>query len=296
MKFTLLAAMATAIPLVLPSIVHATKLEAESAKAASTPAQTRSVKQPAARSAKREPNIMGVWEIYPDPFGGEENTFVELEPPADGPKLREPYASEWKARRDKRHAMLAAGTPLADPSSLCQPEGMPAVMGAIFPLQILQTPGQITVLAEFLTQTRRIVFNKKMPPVEEVTPSYFGYSIGRWEGKTLVVTTLGVREDTQFFEIPHSSEMKITERIRLTKPGYLENQIVIEDPKMLLEPYRFTFGYKRNDGYEMTEYLCEKEDPLLKLNPDGTMQMKVGGGSGDKPKVKADEEAERKAP
>ncbi len=161
---------------------------------------------------------------------------------------------------------------------------MPGIMGAIFPLQILQTPGQITVLGEFLTQTRRIVFDKKMPPVEEVSPSYFGYSIGRWEGSTLVVTTLGVREDTEFFEIPHSKEMKITERIRLTKPGYMESKIVIEDPKMLLEPYRFTYGYKRNNDYEMTEYICDKEDPLFKVNSDGTVHMRAGENANDKSK------------
>lgn len=263
--------MATAIPLAVSSVAQAATPAAAAGQSASAPA----AKQPSTRPAK-VPNFEGVWEIYPDPFAGDENTFIELEPPEGGPKLREPYASQWKARREHRNAMLKAGTPLADPSTLCLPEGMPAVMGAIFPLQILQNREQITVLGEFLSQVRRIKFNKKMPPVDEVTPSFFGYSIGRWEGKTLVVTTLGVREDVQFFELPHSSEMKITERIRITKPGYLENQIVIEDPKILLEPYRFTYGYKRNDDYEMTEYLCEKEDPLFKVGPDGTVQMKVG--------------------
>ncbi len=288
--------MATAIQLALSSMVQAATPEPVSAKVAPTPAQALADQRPAARSTKQVPYITGVWEIYPDPFAGDANTFVELEPPAGGPKLREPYATQWKAHRDKRNAMLKAGTPLADPSTLCLPEGMPSVMGAIFPLQILQTPGQVVVLEEFLSQTRRILLNKKMPPVEEVTPSHFGYSIGRWEGNTLVVTTLGVREDTQFFEIPHSTEMKITERIRLTKPGYLENQIVIEDPKVLLEPYRFTFGYKRNNEYEITEYLCEKEDPLFKVNADGTVQMKVGGDSEDKPKDSASETSESKTP
>jgi hypothetical protein len=296
MKFTMLTAMATAISLTLSSMVQAKTQEPASAKVASTPVQAPVAKRPDTRSANKAQNLTGIWEIYPDPFAGDENTFVELEPPEGGPKLREPYASQWKARRAERNAKLKAGTPLADPSTLCLPEGMPSVMGAIFPLQILQAPGQIVVLAEFLAQTRRILFNKKMPPVEEVTPSHFGYSIGRWEGKTLVVTTLGVREDTQFFEIPHSAEMKITERIRPTKPGYLESQIVIEDPKVLLEPYRFTFGYKRNDDYEITEYLCEKEDPLFRVMPDGTVQMKAGKDADDQSKDNADDKAERKAP
>jgi len=226
-------------------------------------------------AAKVTPNIMGVWEIYPDPFGGEENTLIELSVPNGGPRLKEPYASTWKARRADRDGKLKAGTPLVDPSTLCMAEGMPTIMGAIFPIQILQTPGQVTVLAEFLTQTRRIHLNKAMPPREDIPPSFYGYSVGRWEGSTLVVTTKGVRENVQFFEIPHSSDMTITERIRLTKPGFLEDQITVDDPQMLVEPYRFTYGYRRNDGYEITEYICEREDPLLRFNPDGTVSMKV---------------------
>jgi len=225
----------------------------------------------------KEPDITGVWEIYPDPFAGDENTFKELPVPNGGPKLREPYASQWKATRDARDAKLKAGTPLVDPSTLCLPEGMPMIMGAIFPLQILQTPGQVTVLAEFLTQTRRILLNKKMPAPEDLSPSYSGYSVGHWEGKTLVVTTRGVRENVQFFEIPHSADMTITERITPTAPGMLEDRIVIEDPKVLAEPYTFTYGYKRNDDYQIMEYICDREDPLFKVNQDGTVSMKVEG-------------------
>jgi hypothetical protein len=229
----------------------------------------------ASASQANEPNIMGVWELYPDPFAGEENTFLELPVPGDGPKLKEPYASEWKAVRAERDAKLKAGTPLPDPSTLCIPEGMPSVMGAIFPLQILQTPGQVTVLAEFLTQTRRIYVDREMPPLEELTPGYYGFSTARWDGDTLVVTTRGVQENTLFFEIPHSDQMTITERIRLTEPGMLENQITIDDPKMLVEPYRFTYGYRRNDDYQMMEYFCDREDPLFKVGEDGTVQMKT---------------------
>jgi hypothetical protein len=152
---------------------------------------------------------------------------------------------------------------------------MPMIMGAIFPLQILQSPDQVTVLAEFLTQTRRIKFGKPLPPFEEVSPSYYGYSVGRWEGDTLVVTTRGVREDTQFFEIPHSKQMEITERLRLTAPGMLENRITITDPPMLAAPYSFTYGYKLNKNYEIAEYICDRVDPLFKVNEDGTVSMKT---------------------
>ena len=69
--------------------------------------------------------------------------------------------------------------------------------------------------------------------------------------------------------------MVITERIRLTGPNLMENAITVEDPKMLLEPYRFTYGYKRNPDYQIQEYFCEREDPLFKVKDDGTVEMKT---------------------
>lgn len=221
-----------------------------------------------------DPDITGVWQIYPDPFAGSENTFLELPVPGGGPKLKEPYASQWKAKRAERDAKLKEGTPLVDPSTLCMPEGMPMIMGAIFPLEFLQTKGRLTVLAEFLTQTRRVYLNEPMPPLNKLIPSYYGMSVGHWDKGTLVITTRGVKEDVQFFEIPHSDEMTIKERIRLTGPDLIENEITIEDPKMLVEPYRFTYGYKRDHNYRIMEYYCEREDPLFKVAPDGTVQMK----------------------
>lgn len=228
------------------------------------------------KEASKDPNISGVWEIYPDPFAGAELSFLELPVPGGGPKLKEPYASAWKKLRAEREELIKAGTPRADPSTLCLPEGMPAIMGAIFPLEILQTPGRVTVLAEFLTQTRRIHLDRPMPPVDELNPNYYGFSAAKWEGDTLVVTTKGVKEGSHFFEIPFSSEMTITERIRLTGPDLMENTITITDPQRLLEPYTFTYGYKRNPEYQMEEYFCDREDPLFKVGEDGTVEMKTG--------------------
>lgn len=273
MRLRALHALAGATSLAMATSVLAAAPAATPAKAAPQPA-AQPAAQFAAKTTSAAPDINGIWEIYPDPFAGEENTFLELPVPGDGPKLREPYATEWKTLRANRDAKLKAGTPLVDPSTQCLPEGMPSIMGAIFPLEFLQTPGQVTVLAEFLTQTRRIYLNKTMPSLEELTPSFYGMSVGKWEGDTLVVTTKGVKEETRFFEIPHSLEMTITERIKVTGPGLIENQITIDDPKVLLEPYRFTYGYKRNPDYQIMEYYCEREDPLFKVKEDGTVEMK----------------------
>jgi len=217
--------------------------------------------------------------LPPEPRGTAPNdvktttTTSALPVPEGGPDLKEPYASAWKAQRAKRLAALKAGKPLVDSSTLCLPEGMPTIMGAIFPIEILQTPRQVTVLAEFLTQTRRIYLDKPMPPVEEIAPSYYGFSSGHWSGDTLDVITRGVRKEVEFFEIPHSDQMTITEHLRLVGPKLLENKVVIDDPAYLKKPYAFTIGYRRKDDYRIMEYICDAKKDLI--SPDGTVSMKV---------------------
>jgi hypothetical protein len=96
-----------------------------------------------------------------------------------------------------------------------------------------------------------------MPPADEISPSYNGFSVGNWEGDTLVVHTAGVRVDVKFMNFPHSKNMRITERIRLVAPDKLEDRVVIEDPQVLARPYAFTFGYRRDPAYRIIEYICD---------------------------------------
>src|SRR5687768_2660978 len=146
------------------------------------------------------PDFSGTWERYPDPYAAFANTpFADdPPPPAGGPKLKEPYASAYRKLTQRKVEADRKGAPLADPSTQCLPEGMPTIMGGIYPIEIVQTPKQIVVLAEFLTQTRRIYLNEKMPALEDLSPSYNGHSVGRWQGDTLIVETTGVREDVRF--------------------------------------------------------------------------------------------------
>lgn len=221
------------------------------------------------------PDFSGTWERYPDPYAEFANTpFADdPPPPAGGPQLKEPYASAYKKLTQRRDEAKRQGKPLADASTQCMPEGMPTIMAAVYPIEILQTPKQIVVLAEFLTQTRRIYLNEKMPALDDISPGYNGYSVGHWQGDTLVVQTMGVREDIQFVDIPHTAQMKVTERLRLTAPDQLEAQITIEDPNILAKPYKFTFGYKRNPEYRIMEYICDSNH--YHPNADGGVSLEV---------------------
>ena len=226
-------------------------------------------------SAASIPDLNGTWQIFPDPYGDATNDLFAPDPPPPGgePPLKEPYASAYKSLLKRQKAANAQGKPLATASSRCLPEGMPTLMSAHYALEFLQTPGRVTVIAEFMAEIRRIYLNEKLPAVEDVAPSYAGYSVGRWNGDILEVETVGVRPDVRYLDIPHTAKMKIQERIHLTAPDLIQDDITITDPEVLTRPYKFTYGYKKDPGYRITEYICE--DNHVVVDQDGSFKLKV---------------------
>ena len=227
------------------------------------------------------PDISGVWNRYP-PYP---DTFSNQPDPPElqvvEPPLKPGYLKQWKAMQKRRADADAAGTPLPTPSSQCRPEGVPGIMGAHYALQILQNPelNQITVLAEFMMQTRRIYIDEAMPTVDQIDPGYFGHSVGKWVGDVLEITTEGVREDVLYEDIPHSRNMKVVERIHLDKAGILHDDFSIHDPYYLASPYQFAFMYKREaPSYKIGEYVCDNQHSFVKA--DNTLGMEVEGVAG----------------
>jgi hypothetical protein len=221
------------------------------------------------------PDFSGVWERDP-PLktpGTSTDVLFAFDSVMDGeqPQFREPYASQYKAYQEKAHAALVAGKPLSDRSIQCLPNGMPTMMLGILPIQIVQNRREMVVIAEELSEVRQIYFNEKLPSLDDIVTGYRGYSVGRFEGSTLVVETLGIREDVQYFDMPHSENMKLVERYKLTAPNMLEIRFEIQDPERLLRPYRFTFTYKKNTNYHLAEYVCDNNQ--YRVNDDGTVHF-----------------------
>jgi hypothetical protein len=150
----------------------------------------------------------------------------------------------------------------------CMPDGMPGMMQSTFPMEILETPGQVTIIQEAFNQVRRIYLNTPLPALDDADPRYNGHSAGRWDGNTLVVQTIGVKETARFRNVPHSARMRVTERLRMITDEILENQVTVEDPEFLTAPWTWTWMYKRWPAYKIEEYVCEDnryfEDPNLR--------------------------------
>ena len=224
-------------------------------------------------------NISGVWNHYPpDPPDLPEDP----PPPGGEPALKEPYAAQYKQLRQRQKEANDQGRPLVSAAAQCLPEGMPTMMAPHYALDILQTPGRVTIIAEFMSEVRRIYLNASMPPVEDIEPTYAGYSVGKWHGKTFVVETRGIHPDVQYLDFPHTDKMKIIEKFRLVGPDLMEDEITITDPDVLAKPYVVTYQYKREDpSYRVMEYVCDHN--RVSVNQDGSFGITVDSQESAKP-------------
>ena len=180
-----------------------------------------------------------------------------VRPTADG--TLPPMQPATAALVDRRIKDFHAGHPYARPSSYCLPEGIPEMMmpPGQLPIQILETPGQITVLFELLSTFRIIRLNARHEP--DPDPTFMGDSVGHWEGDTLVVDTIGLTDRTPVDGlVPHSESLHVVERIRRTGKDTLEDRITIEDPRTFTKPYTYVSALKHVPGEKIVEFLCEE--------------------------------------
>jgi hypothetical protein len=223
------------------------------------------------------PDITGSWERYgfiPGQRGGGPRD-PTIPPPAAPPALKPEFLKEQQARVQAVRDAAAKGEPLASDNVHCIPEGMPAMMGAQFPIEILQSRGQVTIIEEAFTQVRRILLDRPQKPIDDVEPGFFGHSVGRWEGDTLVVDTIGIKDTVRFQNAPHSNQMRIRERLHLVSPTILWDEVTIEDPVTLEKPWQVTYAYRRMPDYTLLEYVCE--DNREYADDKGLQKIRVPG-------------------
>ena len=140
-----------------------------------------------------------------------------------------------------------AGSDEFDPNARCLSAGMPNMMGMTYGMEVQHTKDKITMYGELNDVYRRIFLDGRKPSQRVLDdPTFAGYSTGHWEGDTLVVDTVAIREDTLFDTFsPHSDQFTVRERIRFTSPGILEDRITVMDPKALLEPFTSVRTYRK---------------------------------------------------
>ena len=222
-----------------------------------------------AQSAKT-PDFSGVW----GPYRAAKN--APFAPPPAGPLVLKPeYAKPYEARRAEEAASNQRGEQLATGGSQCIPYGVPTMMSvAVYPVEIIQRPEQVTIVSEAFSEVRRVYLDRPQEPIEDVAPGYYGRSVGHWDGSTLVVDTVGIKTSVAGYRgMPHSEKMRITERFKLADADILQDQITIEDPVVLEKPVVYTLAYRRIPKYEMVEFVCDNNREYV--DDKGVVRMRV---------------------
>ena len=226
----------------------------------------------AAQSSGNPPDLTGFWGPY-QARGGD----PKFAPPAASPLALKPeYQKPYETRRAAEAASNQRGEQLANASVQCVPYGMPTMMSvAVYPMEIIQTPKQMTIIAEAFSEVRRVYLDRPQANIDDVAPGYYGRSVGHWEGDTLSIDTIGIKTSVAGYRgMPHSAQMHIAERLKLIAPDILHDQITIQDPVVLEKPFTYTLAYKRlASNYEMVEFVCDNNREYV--DEKGVVRMRV---------------------
>jgi hypothetical protein len=160
-----------------------------------------------------------------------------------------------------------------DPQGFCLPPGGPRMFGTPYPSQFIQDRKRIVVIFEGGAHVWREIHmdGRPLPKREDLNPTYFGYSVGRWEGDTLVVETTGFNEKTwlNFNGTMHTDELTTVERISRPNRDTLHYEATINDPGAYSKPWTVAWDIPWNDGAELAEYICQENNKfLLELKDD----------------------------
>src|SRR6185503_3932177 len=150
------------------------------------------------------------------------------------------------------------GNALKDaPHTRCLPQGLPtpASIGP-FMAKTVQTPSLLVVLFEDSGGFRQIFLDGRPHPPDP-DPSWVGHSIGKWDGDTLVVDTIGYNDKSWIGIYPHSEMLHVTERIRRPDVGHLEIRVVFDDPGAFSRPWNQTLNWELAPAEEVVAYVCE---------------------------------------
>ncbi len=235
-----------------------------------------------ARLPDGKPNWTGFWappgglldrDLGPGAKSGPPATKAggaQVPPPPHSP-LKSPYKEKYEANLKAAEQ----GVVIYDPGALCLPNGMPRMMGAIYGMELLQTPGQVTITVEYPGASRRIWLDgRKHPDPEETLATYSGHSIGHWEGDVLVADTILVRADVPIDQsgLPHTENMRITERFHQGEPGILIDEITVDDPEVYTQPWTVVRRYQFRPDLNLEEFVCLENNRNVGPNGEPTFK------------------------
>ena len=180
--------------------------------------------------------------------------------------LTNPNLKDWARQVMKKdNDEVLAGKIAYTPASSCKPEGVPAIDLQGGPFYFVQSPKEVTILLEQDHQVRHVYLD--VPHSKQVTPSWYGESVGRYEGgDTLVVDTIGLADKSfvDSYRTPHTDKLHVVERFRLMDGGkQMQIRIMVDDPGTFNRPWEAVRNYRRMQGTLQEEACAENNQHLF---------------------------------
>lgn len=216
---------------------------------------------PAPRTADGHPDFSGIWALDPPPCppGGcgdypAAREFMNLGAHLAGGLPYRPFVAAMVKKR-------TADQGRDDPVARCLPAGAVRLLTFPPPRKILQSPDEIVILSE-RDVTFQQIFTDGRPLPGDPAPTPNGYSVGQWQGDTLVVESIGFRDGTWLDRngSPLSDEAKITERFHRANFGLLEVAMTVNDPKYYTHPWTVTLKQRIVLDTELLDYYCQDNE------------------------------------
>ncbi|HUI81575.1 MAG TPA: hypothetical protein VLY24_26805 [Bryobacteraceae bacterium] len=235
---------------------------------------------PVPRTADGKPDLSGIWDFRD--FFREQRRAAGTPPPAPpgppagglglapvigpnqffniGSTLKDglpfqPWAAELRKKR-------ASENNKDNPDAHCLPLGLMQLHTHPQPRKIIQTPKLIVILYEAQAGVRQIFMDGRSLPGPDAEPWWYGYSIGHWDGDTLVVETNGFRDDV-WLDVegsPLTNAGKMTERFRRVDFGHLEIDVTVDDPKVYTKPWTVRISQRIMLDTDLIEFICNENE------------------------------------
>ena len=231
-----------------------------------TPSGQPDLNAPTPRLANGKPDLSGVWESRIPPSGrlggpalpsiGDAPplaTFVDVGRNMKGGLPYTPWAADLRKQR-------MATSSRDNPDANCLPLGFMQLHTHSQPRKVVHTKDDVVILYEANAGQRQILTDGRTLPPVDANPFWDGYSVGRWDGDTLVVESMGYRDDG-WLDVngsPFGNTTKVTERFRRVNYGRLEIDITVEDPKAYTQPFTVRVNWRLFPEGQLIEFVCNE--------------------------------------
>src|SRR5579875_611773 len=215
---------------------------------------------PMPRASDGKPDLSGTWQdggvsIFGEPGAPPLHPLppAPIKPPARQPIPYQPWA-------DAKRKTL---TVLDDPTSKCFLPGVPRITGMPMPLEIVQKPNEVVILYESFRAWRRIPLDDQLRHSDDLTPTWMGDSVGKWDGDTLVVDVTGFNDKTWLAGqgTIHTDKLHVIERFKPINYDTILYEATVDDPGALTKPWTTSSILRRPIDVHVEEYECIENNP-----------------------------------